>query len=121
MIEIYKKKHSLNPSFVRDIFIGRNNQYSLRSGNHLQLQTAKTISYGIKNIQYRGYFLWSTESKGIKRNQKESKGIKRNQKESKGIKDSKTVSEFKRKTKLWSENSRICRLCKIFVTDLGFL
>ena len=34
MIEIYKTKHSLNPTFIRDVFTERNNQYSLRNENY---------------------------------------------------------------------------------------
>ena len=68
MIKVYKMKHSLNPTFMRDVFTERNNQYNLGNEDHLQLPTAKTISYGIvqyKNIQYRGCLLWSTLPKDI--------------------------------------------------------
>ena len=39
----------------------------------------------------------------------------------KEIKDSNTLSEFKQKIKLWDGSSCVCRLCKTFVKDLGFL
>ena len=35
MIEIYKMKHSLNPSFMRDVFTVRNNQHNLRNENQV--------------------------------------------------------------------------------------
>ena len=101
MIEIYKTKNNLNPSFMRDVFTEKNNHYKLRSENHLQLPVAKTTTYGIENIQYRGCLLWSTLPKEIK--------------------DSNTFSEFKQKIKLWDGSSCVCRLCKTFVKDLGFL
>ena len=41
MIEVYKTKHNLNPTFMRDVFTERNNQYNLRSENHLQLPVAE--------------------------------------------------------------------------------
>ena len=78
MIEIYKMKHTLNPSFMRNVFTERSNKNNLRSENHLQLPTAKTISYGIENIQYRVCLLWSTLPEDIK--------------------DSNTLSEFTRKS-----------------------
>ena len=31
MIEIYKTKHSLNPTFMRDVFAERNNQHNVRN------------------------------------------------------------------------------------------
>ena len=101
MIEIYKTKNNLNPSFMRDVFTEKENRYKLRSENHLQLPMAKTTTYGIENIQYRGCLLWSTLPKEIK--------------------DSNTLPEFKQKIKLWDGSSCVCRLCKTFVKDLGFL
>ena len=101
MIEIYKTKNNLNPSIMRDVFTEKENRYKLRSENHLQLPMAKTTTYGIENIQYRGCLLWSTLPKEIK--------------------DSNTLSEFKQKIKLWDGSSCVCRLCKTFVKDLGFL
>ena len=100
MIEIYKTKNNLNPSFMRDVSTEKNDHYKLRSENHLQLPMAKTTTYGIENIQYRGCLLWSTLPKEIK--------------------DSNTLSEFKQKIKLWDGSSCVCRLCKTFVKDLGF-
>ena len=35
IIEIYKTKHCLNPTFMREVFAERNNQYNLRNENHL--------------------------------------------------------------------------------------
>ena len=54
MIEIYKTKHSLNPTFIKDIFIERINQYNLRNENHLQLPVANPAKYRLENIEYRG-------------------------------------------------------------------
>ena len=66
MIEIYKTKHSLNPTFMRDVFTERNSQYNLRSENHLQLPVAKATICGLENIEYRGCLLWSALPKEIK-------------------------------------------------------
>ena len=86
---------------MKDVFTERINQYNLRNGNHLQLPVAKTTTYGLENIEYRGCLLWSTLPKEIR--------------------DSNTLSEFKRKIKQWNGNSCTCRLCKTFVKNLGFL
>ena len=101
MIEIFKTKNNLNPTFMKKILTERDIQYNLRNGNHLGLPKVNTTSYGIENIQYRGHHLWSSLPREIK--------------------DSNTLVEFKRKIKLWHGNTCICRLCKIFVKDLGFL
>ena len=101
MIEIFKTKNNLNPTFMKKILTERDIQYNLRNGNHLGLPKVNTTSYGIENIQYRGHHLWSSLPREIK--------------------DSNTLVEFKRKIKLWHGSNCICRLCKIFVKDLGFL
>ena len=101
MIEIFKTKNNLNPTFMKNIFTERNIQYSLRSESHLRLPKVKTTVYGIENIQYRGRHLWSSLPREIK--------------------DSNTLAEFKRKIKSWDGSTCICRLCKVFIKDLGFL
>ena len=37
------------------------------------------------------------------------------------LKDSSTIHEFKRKIKQWNGDSCTCRLCRVFIKDLGFL
>ena len=80
MIEIFKTKNNLNPTFMKKILTERDIQYNLRNGNHLGLPKVNTTSYGIENIQYRGHHLWSSLPREIK--------------------DSNTLVEFKRKIKL---------------------
>ena len=63
--------------------------------------TERNLQYGIENMQYRGCHLWSSLPSEIK--------------------DSNTLAEFKRKIKSWKGNTCICRLCKVFIKDLGFL
>ena len=76
MIEIFKTKNDLNPTFMKDIFAERVNYYSLRNTNHLQLPKVRTKIYGTENIQYRGCLLWSSLPSFLK--------------------DSSTIQEFKR-------------------------
>ena len=101
LIEILKTKNNLKPTFMKNIFTERNMQYSLRNENHLRLPKVKTTAHGIENIQYRGCHLWFSLPSEIK--------------------DSNTLAEFKRKIKSWKGNTCICRLCKVFIKDLGFL
>ena len=90
-----------NPTFMKDIFAERDNYYSLRNINHLQLPKVRTTIYGTENIQYRGCFLWSSLPSCLR--------------------DCSTIQEFKRKIKQWNGDSCTCRLCRVFIKDLGFL
>ena len=37
------------------------------------------------------------------------------------LKDSDTLQEFKRRIRQWDGSCCNCRLCKVFIKDLGFL
>ena len=50
MIEIFKTKNNHNPTFMKGIFAERDNYYSLREINHLQLRKVRTTIYGTENI-----------------------------------------------------------------------
>ena len=101
MIEIFKTKNDLNPTFMKNIFAERDDYYSLRNLSHLQLPKVRTTIYGTENIQYRGCLLWSSFPKFLK--------------------DCSTIEEFKRKIKQWNGDSCTCRLCRVFIKALGFL
>ena len=66
MIEIFKTKYNLNPTFMKDIFTEKNNYYSLRNPNHSQLPKARTTIYGTQNIQLRGCSHWSSLPNSLK-------------------------------------------------------
>ena len=51
MIEIYKTKHSLNPTVMRGVLAERNDQHNLRNENNLRLPVAKTATYGLETIE----------------------------------------------------------------------
>ena len=56
MIEIYKTKSSLNPSFMEDIFVERPNiTYDFRNKDGLLVTRANTTARGIETIQYRKF------------------------------------------------------------------
>ena len=85
---------------MKSIFTERDVQYSLKSKNHLHLPNAKTAKYGIENIPYIGHNLWASLPEEIK--------------------DSDTLTVFKQNIKSWKGSTCNCRLCKVFITGLGF-
>ena len=65
MIELYKTKNNLNPSFMSEIVEARDVQYDLRCKNTLGIQSARTTSYGIETVRYLGcgkHYLTELES-----------------------------------------------------------
>ena len=69
MIEIYKTKKNLNPSFMSEIFEARDVQYNLRNKNTLGIPNAKTTSYGIETVRYLGQKLWQTLPHSVRESQ----------------------------------------------------
>ena len=99
--EIYKTKHDLNPKFMGEIFVEKNNSYSLRCKDHLSVPIPHTNAYGTETIRYTGHKLWQSLPLEIK--------------------ESHTLTEFKRKIKKHHFTNCNCRLCKMYVNNLGFL
>ena len=100
MIEIYKTKHSLNPSFMSEIFETRNVHYDLRTKNNLRIPKARTTSYGIETVRYLGQRLWQTLPHSIK--------------------ESQPLARFKNELRAHPIECD-CRLCKMFIAWLGFI
>ena len=100
MIEIFKTKNDLNPTFMESIFAERESFYSLRNVNELQVPKVRTTIYGTESTQYRGYLLWSSLPIFLK--------------------ECCTIQEFKRRIKQWTHSCN-CKLCRVFIKDLGFL
>ena len=69
MIEIYKTKQNLNPSFMSEIFEARDVQYGLRNKNTLSIPNAKTTSYGIETVRYLDQKLWKTLPHSVRESQ----------------------------------------------------
>ena len=100
--EIYKTKHDLNPKFMGEIFVEKNISYSLRCNYHLSVPIPRTNAYGIETIRYTGHKLWQSLPLEIE--------------------ESHTLTEFKRKIKKKHHfNDCNCRLCRIYLNNLGFL
>ena len=102
MIEIYKTKNSLNPSFMEDIYVERPNiPYVLRNNDGLLVPRANTTAHGIEIIRYVGSRLWHT----LPRETKESR----------------TLEIFKGRIKNWKADKCNCKLCKTFIANLGYI
>ena len=55
---MYKVKNNLAPSYIADLFIVNNSQYSLRNLEFV-LPRFQTVAYGKHSISYLGPFIWS--------------------------------------------------------------
>ena len=93
MIEIYKTKKNLNPSFMSEIFEARDLQYDLRNKNTLGIPNGKTTSYGIETVRYLGQKLWQTLPHSVR--------------------ESQSLTTFKKESRTYTIECG-CRLCKTY-------
>ena len=100
-VEMYKVKNNLSPIPVQDIFKQYDNTQNLRDGKDWEIPKVRTVNKGIETIRYRGPITWDLLPKEIK--------------------ESKTLTEFVTQIKDWKPTGCTCRLCKVYVFNLGFL
>ena len=100
-IEMYKVKNNLSPSFMKSIFPDSDNTYNLRNNPSFKTKNIRTTYYGTETLMYRGPKTWDLVPNNIKQ--------------------SNNLKEFKRKIKLWKPKGCACRMCKVFVANLGFI
>ena len=99
--EMYKVKNKLSPSFMNSIFPLSNNPYNLRNDHGFKTENIRTVSYGTETIAFRGPKTWALVPNNIK--------------------ISNTLHEFKAKIKHWKPAGCMCRICKIYISNLGFI
>ena len=100
-IEMYKVKHNLSPKPFANIFTSSLSSYDLRNKRYWQPRNVRTVNYGTETISFRGPKTWDIVPVDIK--------------------NSKTLLEFKSKIKKWKPSDCTCRLCKIYINNLGFM
>ena len=99
-IEMYKVIHNLSPAPFQGIFKTSDPQ-NLRKEKVFEIPKVRTVNMGVETIRYRGPKTWDIIPKDIK--------------------ESKSLSEFKANIKKWKPKDCACRLCKVYISDLGFL
>ena len=86
---------------MKDVFELKEHPYNLRSeSNHFTRRNVKTTHYGLSSIKYLTLQIWELVPQSLKKY--------------------KTLKKFKTKVKSWYPNQCPCRLCKIYIVQLGF-
>ena len=100
-IEMYKLKNNIAPTMMKSIFPETNNPYNLRSNNPFQSSNIHSVFHGTETISFRLPKTWQMVPDHIKQSQ--------------------TLTEFKLKIENWVPSKCVCRLCKTYIPNLGFL
>ena len=102
LTKIYKTKCGLNPPFMKETSMQRNNSYSLRHGDDAQVPKVRTTSFGVESIAYLGNKLWQILPQEIKQ--------------------SNSLPIFKKQIiRFWNGGKCNCMLCKVYNLKVRFL
>ena len=99
--EIYKSKNNLAPSFMKEVFCETLNPCNLRNKITLKTSNVKSVYNGTETISFRAPQIWSLVPENIKQSQ--------------------SITEFKMEINKWKPEGCTCRLCKIYVKQIGFI
>ena len=100
-VEMFKIKNRLAPQPMQDLFKEKVNQYDLRNKKAWEGNNIRTVIYGSETVTFMGPKIWELVPTEIK--------------------NSNNLIEFKKKIKSWKPQGCPCRLCKTFISELGFL
>ena len=98
---MFKVKNNLSPIFMKNVFPESTNPYNLRNAPVFKVSNIRTVYNGTETISYRGPKTWSLVPNDIKQ--------------------SKSLAEFKAKIKRWKPEGCMCRLCKVYISKVGFV
>ena len=92
--------HSLSPGLMSDIFKLALNEHDLRD-KIFQTSNISSVVHGTETIAFRGAKLWLSIPDEIK--------------------NTTSLSAFRCKIRQWKPDNCLCRLCRPYIPNLGFL
>ena len=98
---MYKLKHNLSPSFMHSVFPSMNITYNLRNNLEFKTGNIRTTYSGSETLTFRGPKTCDLVPKNIKA--------------------SSDLNEFKVKINLWKPEGCVCRMCRVYINNLGFI
>ena len=100
-LEMYRVKHRIAPKIICELFNEANVPYNLRQDVSFRSYNVKTVLYGTETLSYLGPKIWNLVPSNIR--------------------DCATEPIFRKKIKKWKPDRCPCRLCKVFISNLGFI
>ena len=99
-IQLYQVYNNLFQTIFSELFVRNHSNYNLRSQSDFFIPEVKTVFKGSNSLRYFRPIIWNLIPKEIK------------------YRDS--LDSFIPKIRPWKPNSCPCRLCKNYITSIGF-
>ena len=93
--------HGLSPPLFNEVFMERNCSYNLQGSNFLNRRRVNSVKFGTESVSFLAPKIWDILLKEIKK--------------------SETLNAFNAKIKNWVPQECPCRLCKTYVSQVGFM
>ena len=100
-MEMFKIKNNLAPQFLNEIFQNRALPYNLRTNSNLSSRQVHSVCHFTESLSFYGPKIWELVPEDTKQ--------------------SKSLKIFKNKIKKWVASRCPCRLCCIYLENIGFL
>ena len=99
---MYKIKNDLSPLIVTELFEQRNEQhYDPRKNSQFTIPPIRTVYHGLESISFLGPKIWNILPDRLK--------------------NVNSIEAFKMQIKKWKPENYPCRLCKVYVQNVGFV
>ena len=90
------------PPFINDIFKQKDNsRYNLRQISEFSRSLIKSVYHGSESVSFLGPKIWDMQLNDYK--------------------DIDKLNTFKNKIKKWKSENCPCRLCKVYMNNIGFV
>ena len=99
-IEMFQIKHGQSPEIFSDIFTQTTQHYNYRQNRDFRIRSIKSVYHGFESISYLGPKIWEIVSAKIK--------------------ETNSLNSFKIEIRKWVPQSCLCRLCKQYISSVGF-
>ena len=101
-IEMYKVANGMSPEIMNEIFnLRENTHYNLRHTSQFLVDPIHSVFNGSESASYLGSKIWEQTPFGIK--------------------NINSLVGFKKEIRKWKPANCACRICKVFILNLGFI
>ena len=99
--EMFKVTNNIAPEIMKELFAPKMSSYDLRNDNSFKRRRVKSVWHGTESVSYLGPKIWDLVPNEIK--------------------ESESLNGFKFKIKRWVPEGCPCRICKIYLGQVGFI
>ena len=98
---MFQVKHNMAPGIMKEVFSLKTRSFNTRHKSEFQPRNVKTVIYGYETLSSLGPQIWDLIPIELR--------------------NLTSINAFKGKIKSWSLQQCPCRLCKKYISNLGFI